>query len=169
MRAISGLALGLSAMALLTACNKKSEAPVMPSSAPLAISPEASSSAPAALTPDQQKMLAALPAPFNAADPVNGMSKFALCRSCHTIVKGGPNLTGPNLYGVYGSKSAAVPGFEFSDAMKAANKTWDAPTIDKWIENPRAVLPETKMTFAGVTDAKNRADIIAYVALQRDK
>ncbi len=169
MRGVFAMVTAFGAMALLSGCGK-SEAPVMPSTAPAteatAAAPPASAAPPSA---DQLKMLAALPAPYNTADPVNGEAQFAQCRSCHTIVKGGPNLTGPNLYGVYGSKSAAVPGFEFSDAMKAANKTWDAPTIDKWIENPRAVLPETKMTFAGVTDAKNRADIIAYVALQRDK
>ncbi len=109
-------------------------------------------------------MLAALPAPFNTADPVNGMAKFALCRSCHTITKGGPNLTGPNLYGVFGTKAAAVPGFDFSDDMKASGFTWDAPTLDKWDHRSRAALPQTKMTFVGVKDAKDRADIVAYVA-----
>ncbi len=84
-------------------------------------------------------------------------------------MKGGPDLTGPNLYGVFGTKSAAAPGFAFSDDMKAAHMTWDAPTLDKWITDPRVVLPQTKMTFPGVKDAKDRADIVAYVALQRDQ
>jgi len=170
MRTTVGLVLGLGAVALLlTGCGKKNDAPVMPSSAPLAIETPASSSTPAALTPDQQKMLAALPAPYNTGDPVAGEAKFAQCRSCHAIVKGAPNLTGPNLYGVFGTKAAGVPGFAFSDDMKASNLTWDAPTLDKWIENPKGVLAQTKMTFIGLKDPKDRQDVIAYLALQRDK
>jgi cytochrome c len=167
MRANVGLALGLAAIGLLGACGKKSEEPVMPSTAPLAIAP-ASSSAPAGPTPEQQKMLAALPPPYNTGDPAAGDTKFAQCRSCHSIVKGAPNLTGPNLYGVFGTKAAEVRGFEFSDDMKASHLTWDAPTLDKWIENPRAVLTQTKMTFAGLKDPKDRQDVIAFLALQRD-
>lgn len=170
MRAIAGLAVGLGAAALLAGCGQKSEAPVMPSSAPLSVTPEsAASSAPAAPTPEQQKMLAALPAPYNTGDPVAGEAKTAQCKSCHTFVKGGPNLTGPNLWGVFGSKSAEVAGFSFSDGMKAAHLTWDAPTLDKWIASPKDLVPETKMTFLGVKDPKDRQDIIAYLALQRDQ
>ena len=164
MRRIAVLALALGAAGLLSACGK-SEEPVMPSTQ--AAAPESAAST--APTPDQLKMLAALPAPFNTADPVNGLAKFALCRSCHAITKGGPNLTGPNLYGVFGTKAAAVPGFDFSDDMKNSGFTWDAPTLDRWITDPRAALPQTKMTFVGVKDAKDRADIVAYVAIQRDK
>ena len=170
MRAISAMALVLGAAALLSGCGKQgaSEAPVMPSSAPLSVAPE-SAAAPAPLTADQQKMLAALPAPYNTADPANGEAQTAQCKSCHSFAKGGPNLTGPDLWGVFGTKSAEVPNFQFSDPMKAANLTWDAPTLDKWIEDPKTLVPGTKMTFAGVKDAKDRQDIIAYLALQRDQ
>jgi cytochrome c len=167
MRGISVLALSIGAAALLSGCGKKSEEPVMPT--PQSAAPEAASIAPAQMTEDQKKLLAALPAPFNGADPANGEAKFALCRSCHTITKGGPNLTGPNLYGVYGTKAAAVPGFEFSDDMKKSGLTFDAPTLDKWLTDPKSVVPETKMTFLGVKDARDRADIVAFVALQREK
>jgi cytochrome c len=165
MRGVPVLVLSLGAAALLSGCGKKSEEPVMPT--PQSAAPVASA-APAAPSADQQKMLAALPAPYNTADPVNGEAKFALCKSCHTITKGGPNLTGPNLYGVYGSKAASVAGFDFSDALKASGLTFDAPTLDKWINDPQSDVHGTKMTFAGVKDPKDRADIVAYVALQRD-
>jgi cytochrome c len=169
MRKSAALVFGLGAAAmLLAACGKKSEEAVMPSSAPLETSAAPASAAPA-LTPDQQKMLAALPAPYNTADPAAGEAKFAQCRACHSIAKGAPNLTGPNLYGVFGQKAAEVAGFSFSDEMKASGMTWDAPTLDKWIENPKAVLPNTKMTFLGLKDPKDRQDVVAYVALQRDK
>ncbi len=167
MRGLSVMALTLGAAALLSACGKKSEEPVMPQTSPLASAAPASSSD--EITADQKAMVAALPAPYNAADPANGLAKFAQCRSCHSIAKGGPTLTGPNLYGVFGTKAAEIPGFEFSDGMKASGLTWDAPTLDKWIENPRTVVAETKMTFAGIKDAKDRQDVIAYLATQRDK
>lgn len=117
-------------------------------------------------TLDQMKATqASLPAPYNTADLANGQSKFALCTSCHTIAKGGPNMTGPNLYGIIGSKAATVPDFHFSDVMKASNITWDPQKLDQWITDPKVMLPGTKMTFAGMKDPKDRTDTIAYVML----
>ena len=168
MRAVAANILALSAAAaLLAGCGpKKEEAPVMPSSAPLNVG---SAAAPASATPEQQKLVAALPAPFNSGDPVAGEGKTAQCKSCHTFAKGGPNLTGPVLWGVFGTKSAEVPGFAFSDPMKGAHLTWDAPTLDKWIENPTGLVAGTKMTFVGVKDPKDRQDIIAYLATLKDQ
>jgi cytochrome c len=168
MRGIWTIAAGLGAAALLSGCGK-SQAPVMPT--PQSAAPEASSapSGPAPLTDAQKKMLSALPAPFNTADPAAGQQKFALCSSCHTIAKGGPNLTGPNLYGVFGTKAAQIAGFDFSDGLKKSGLTYDAATLDKWINDPKILVPETKMTFAGIKDAKDRADVVAYVAIQRDQ
>jgi cytochrome c len=167
MRRVSASALVMVTAAVLAGCGKKSEEqPVMPSSAPLSATAPESSAAP---SPEQLKMLSALPAPFNGGDPAAGEGKAALCKSCHSFAKGGPNLTGPDLYGVFGTKSAEVAGFTFSDGMKAANLTWDAPTLDKWIQNPKTLVPTTKMTFNGVPDAKDRQDIIAFLAIQRDQ
>jgi cytochrome c len=167
MRAALAMALVLGSTALLAACGKQqNEAPVMPSTPPL----NTESAAPAASeTPAQQKIVAALPAPFNAGDPVAGQDKFAQCRSCHAVAKGAPNLTGPNLWGVFGQKAGQVEGFTFSDGLKNASLTMDAPTLDKWIENPRQLVPDTKMTFNGIKDAKDRQDIIAFLATQTDQ
>ncbi len=155
------------AATLLAGCGKgSSEQPTMPSAAPA----EAASSAPAMVESDaQKKLVAALPAPFNTGDPVAGEAKFAQCRSCHAIAKGAPNLTGPNLWGVYGRKAAEVADFTFSDDLKAAKLTLDAPTLDKWLENPKAMAAQTKMTFAGLKDPKDRQDVIAYLATQKDQ
>ena len=120
--------------------------------------------APAQPTADQIKtLLAQLPAPYNAGDIVNGKSKFTQCAACHTLGEGGPNMTGPNLYGIFGRKAGSLDGFAYSDAMKAAGWTWDAARIDAWITNPHAVLATTKMSFVGLKDPKDRADVIAYL------
>jgi len=125
---------------------------------------EAPASAPAELTDAQkQALVAELPAPYNAGDLANGKKVFLVCKSCHTTVQGGANMTGPNLWGVFGRKAGTEAGFTYSDGLKATGITWDAAQIDKWITNPKAVVADTKMSFIGVKDAKDRADVIAYL------
>ncbi|NQE64949.1 cytochrome c family protein [Caulobacter sp. RHG1] len=130
---------------------------------------EAPASASAAAPPtDAEKAaaLAALPAPYNTGDLSNGQRKFALCRSCHTITEGGPDLTGPNLHGVFGRTAGTKAGYRYSDAVKAAGFAWDAEHLDKWLADPRGFMPGTKMTFAGLHDAKDRIDLIAYLKVE---
>ena len=123
--------------------------------------------APQALNDAQkQAALAALPAPYNTGDLLNGKRQFAVCRSCHTITPGGPNMTGPHLYGVFGRKAGSVADFKYSQAVAGAGFEWDAAHLDKWLADPRAMLPGTKMSFLGVEDAKNRADLIAYLKVE---
>ena len=74
----------------------------------------------------------------------------------------GVNKLGPSLAGIVGSKSGAVPGYNFSPALKAANITWDEQTLDKFLENPGTDVHGTKM-FISVPNAKNRQNIIAYL------
>ncbi|HZC17887.1 MAG TPA: cytochrome c family protein [Caulobacteraceae bacterium] len=115
-------------------------------------------------TPDQVKtLLAQLPAPYNTGDVANGKIKFTQCAACHTTAQGGPNLTGPNLYGIFGRKAGTHDGFAYSDALKSTGWTWDAARIDTWITNPHAVLATTKMSFVGLNDPKDRRDVIAYL------
>jgi cytochrome c len=126
------------------------------------------STAPAPELSDTQKkaLQATFPAPYNTADLANGESKFALCASCHTITAGGPNMTGPNLHGVFGRHTHSVDKFSYSDAMKGADFTWDPAHIDKWITGPKEMLPGTKMTFVGLPDPKDRTDVIAYLMVE---
>jgi cytochrome c len=152
----------LAALSALSACNKPANAP--PAETTTASTPTA---APAPMTDAEKKAaLAALPAPYNTADLDNGESKFALCSACHTLQQGGPNMTGPNLYGVFGRKAATLAGFTYSDALKAAGWTWDAAHVDAWITDPKVAAPGTKMTFAGMKDPKDRTDVIAYVMIR---
>jgi cytochrome c len=111
-------------------------------------------------------LLATLPAPYNTGDLANGQRKFALCRSCHTIAEGGPALTGPNLYGVFGRQAGAVADYAYSPAVKAAGFVWDGEHLDKWLADPRGFLPGTKMSFAGLKDPKDRIDLIAYLKVE---
>jgi len=98
------------------------------------------------------------------ADPVKGEAVFAKCMSCHTIDQGGANGIGPNLYGVVGEKAAeGRGGFAFSDGLKAKGGEWTFENLDAWLKNPRAYADGTKMSFAGLSSAEDRANVIAFL------
>jgi cytochrome c len=150
-------AIAITALVILAGCSKPS-APA--GQAPNAVSAEP----PPALTDAQKKaLLADLPAAYQGADLDNGQAKFAICKTCHTVTQGGGSMTGPDLYGVFGRKAGTSPGYAYSDGLKALGVTWDAETIDKWIANPHAMVPGTKMTYIGMSNAKDRTDLIAYL------
>jgi cytochrome c len=154
-------------LVLLTACGPKQEA-VMPQPKPaagtLTVSNDAKLAQPSA--DDTAKLLAALPVPYNTADLLNGQRQSALCRSCHTLTDGGPNLTGPNLHGVFGRRAGSKAGYSYSAAVQAAGFTWDAAKLDQWLADPKGFMPGTKMTFLGIRDAKDRTDLIAFLKVQ---
>lgn len=113
-----------------------------------------------------QAALATLPAPYAEADPDNGRRVFARCRACHTLNEGGRNMTGPNLWGVFGRPAAAREDFNYSAALREAGFVWDPERLDHWLENPRAFLPGNRMAFAGVRDADDRRDLIAWLMIE---
>jgi cytochrome c len=108
--------------------------------------------------------LIALPATAaSAADVAHGAVVFKQCAVCHNFKAGGTNKIGPNLWGVVGRKSATYPGFTYSAAMKAANKVWTPAVLDTYLTAPAKMVPGTKMTFAGLKNPADRADVIAYL------
>jgi cytochrome c len=142
--------------------NQNAAAPAAPEAAAPA-APAAPAAAPAMAPEEVQKLLASLPAPYNTGDLAAGKLQFNKCLSCHTVTKGGPALTGPNLYGIFGERAGVRPGFPFSPAMKAATFTWDEAHMDQWTASPVKMLPGTKMTFPGIKDPKQRIDLVAYL------
>lgn len=104
----------------------------------------------------------ALAASAHAQDAAAGKAVFAQCVACHSV--DGTNGAGPTLKGIVGSKSGEVAGFRFSRAMKNAGITWDAKTLDAYIANPQTAIPGNVMPFSGLPDAKQRGDLIAYLA-----
>jgi cytochrome c len=101
------------------------------------------------------------------ADPAKGQATFAKCTSCHTINQGGANGIGPNLYGIVGDKAAeGRGGFAFSDALKAKGGTWSFDNLSQWLKSPKAYANGTKMTFAGLGSAEDRANLIAWLNTQ---
>ena len=98
-----------------------------------------------------------------------GTSVAKQCEICHNLGKGQGNKIGPNLYGVVGRKVASETGFNYSAPLKAKGGTWTFDALDKWLLNPRADVPGTLMTFAGISNEHQRADVIAYLNSNSDK
>jgi cytochrome c len=103
------------------------------------------------------------------ADADKGQRLFRQCAACHTIAEGGGDRNGPNLYGIIGRPVAQGSArFGYTAALESIGGSWTPERMDAWIENPQRVAPGTSMIFAGIPNGVDRADLIAYLALQGD-
>lgn len=100
------------------------------------------------------------------ADLAKGEASFKKCMACHTIASGGASGIGPNLYAAVGKPHGHVAGFAYSDALKGVPGNWTFDALDAWLTSPRKYAPGTKMTFAGLPDGQERANVIAYLNAQ---
>ncbi len=99
----------------------------------------------------------------HAQDAEAGKTVFKqVCSICHEVAPN-KNRIGPTLFGVAGRKTGTVEGYNYSDGNKGANLTWDAATLDRYLVNPRAAVPGTKMAYGGLKDDQKRKDLIAYL------
>lgn len=102
-----------------------------------------------------------------SADPAKGAEVFKKCAACHTVNQGGANGIGPNLYATVGEAIAqGKGGYAFSDALKSVGGAWDFDKLNAWLTSPRKFASGTKMTFAGLGNAQDRANVILYLNQQ---
>jgi cytochrome c len=102
---------------------------------------------------------AAPPAPA-APDPARGEQVYARCLGCHALAF---DRVGPHHCGVVGRQAGTVPGFAYSPAMKASATVWDERSLDRFLASPLKAMPGTAMTYDGLPDRQDRADLIAYL------
>jgi cytochrome c len=112
-----------------------------------------------------------LPELLAKADVAKGESISKKCTACHSLEKGGPNKIGPGLWGVVDRPIAAHEGFAYSEGMKsyaATAKTWTFDNLNHFLTNPKAAVAGTAMSFAGVKNDQDRADLLAYLRTLAD-
>lgn len=100
---------------------------------------------------------------FAEGDPSRGQQDFRACAPCHSLQ---PNrsMTGPSLAGVWGRKAGSLPSFErYSDALKSSGIIWDDRSLDGWLGDPQAMVPDNDMPFEGIKDSRARADLLAFL------
>jgi cytochrome c len=98
-----------------------------------------------------------------SADPAKGEQVFKKCAACHNADPGGANALGPALFGSMGAPVAGHAGFAYSDALKGVGGAWDWDKMSAWIANPKKFAPGTKMTFAGISNPEDRANLLLFL------
>lgn len=97
----------------------------------------------------------------HAQDAAAGKVVFGQCAACHSL--DGKNGVGPSLKGIVGRTAGSAPGFHYSHAMSKVGKPWDAASLAAFVESPQNAVPGNVMPFSGLADAKQRADLLAYL------
>ena len=145
-------------LTLVAGCGKKTEGPESgPGKAPL---PTAATLGEQAVLSTQEYLAAE---PYAAASQSRGEKQARICRACHSLEKGGPNMIGPALFGFFGKEVGTRSGFEYSAVMRNASFTWTPEALNAWLAQPGRFLPGNRMTFAGVSKQGDRDDLIAYL------
>jgi cytochrome c len=103
-----------------------------------------------------------------SADAAKGADVFKKCAACHNADKGGANALGPNLWGVLGEPVGKGKGFAWSEALGGKGGNWEWDNLGAWLHSPKAFAPGTKMTFAGLSDPQERANVIAFLNSKSD-
>jgi cytochrome c len=107
-------------------------------------------------------LLAAAATARAEGDPARGEKRFEECATCHTLERGVNNV-GPSLFGLFERKAGEIADFRYSPALKKSGITWTPQTLDTFIADPQKQVPANRMPYAGLPDAGDRADLIAYL------
>ena len=99
---------------------------------------------------------------FSDANSARGQRVFGACAACHSL-EPDQNMTGPSLAGLWGKAGSLSSFNRYSPALGSANIVWNDKTLDEWIEDPQHLVPDNQMTFAGIKDARQRADLLAFL------
>ena len=142
--------------------------PVIPEKPSFVIETEEAEAKPAATVAAVAKPEDDLAALLAAGDAGKGAKVARKCVACHSFEKGGKNKIGPALYGVLGSAKASVAGFKFSPALTALGGNWSYRDMDAFLAKPRGFAKGTKMAFAGIKKAGDRANLIAFLRGKHD-
>lgn len=174
---ISRFALAASLALALAACGSPADEADEPTGAvaePAAVETPAPGETPAAEAPAAEPTPSPTPTATATPSPtptptatattaaVSRPASFAQCAVCHKTEPGETGI-GPTLAGVFGAKAGHIAGFKYSQAMLDSGLTWNEATLDRYLADPKAVVPGTTMAFAGVKDAAKRDEIIAYL------
>jgi cytochrome c len=160
-KAYLGVSLGVVALLALPACSKRAEDDAAPAATTTAA---ANTATPAATAPaaDNTDTLDGSKFASFTGDAVAGEKVFLNCKTCHAI-EAGKNMVGPSLHAIQGRHSGEIPGYSYSAANKGSGIVWTDEKLFQYLENPQRVIPGTKMTYTGVKDPQQRANVIAYL------
>jgi cytochrome c len=101
-------------------------------------------------------------AAYAQGDAARGEKKYEECAACHRVERG-DNSVGPTLHGVFNRKAGELVDYRYSPALRRSGIVWTAKTLDAFIADPQSVVPANRMPYAGMLDAADRADLIAYL------
>jgi cytochrome c len=119
-----------------------------------------------AATATAAALVMAVPAAAQEGNAEDGAEVFKKCRACHDVGPEAKNKVGPTLNNIVGRKAGTIEGFSYSEANKSAGSkglVWTEDVLSKYLENPLAFMPGTKMAFAGLKDPQDRKDVIAFL------
>jgi cytochrome c len=161
-KAYLGVSLGIVALLALPACSKKAEDDAAPAATTTAAANTAAPAAAAAPAADNTDTLDGSKFASFTGDAAAGEKVFIACKTCHAI-EAGKNMIGPSLHAIQGRHSGEVAGYSYSAANKGSGIVWSDEKLFQYLENPQRIVPGTKMTYTGVKDPQQRANVIAYL------